>query len=110
MYYFDEKKRKREKVTKEGAKQFEADALCFYRPFSEKKMTVFDLLFELNKTLKAADYFFLLFTTLAVTLLGLVLPLVNNYIFQFVIPSGEKGDIPYVVILLLGVVIASSMF
>lgn len=110
LYYFDEKKRKRERVTKEVAKQFEADALCFYRPFSAKKMTVFDLLLELNKTLKAADYLFLLFTTLAVTLLGLVLPLVNNYIFQFVIPSGEKGDIPYVVILLLGVVIASSMF
>lgn len=37
LYYFDEKKRKRERVTKEVAKQFEADALCFYRPFSAKK-------------------------------------------------------------------------
>lgn len=110
LYYYDGKEGKQVRVKAANAGQFEAEAACFYRPLPEKSMTAGELLRYLMRTLSAADYLFLFLTTAMVTVLGLVLPEVNHYIFQFVIPSGEKGDIPYVVVLLLGVVVSTSFF
>lgn len=110
LYYYDTNLRKKVRITKKNAKQFKTEAFCFYQPLPEKSLTAWELLCYLIKSVSFSDYLFLIFSSLVVTLLGLILPLVNNYIFQFVIPSSQKSDIPYVFILLFGVVLSSSMF
>jgi len=110
LYYYDFILEKKIRVTKKNAKQFEQDAFCFYQPLPEESLTAWKLMCYLMKSISFADYLFLIVASLIVALLGLILPLVNNYIFQFVIPSGQKSDIPYVFILLFGVVLSSAMF
>lgn len=110
LYYYDTQKEKKIRVTAAVAEKFEMEAVCLYRPLPGESMSAKDLFFYLMRSLPAANYLFLCIATAMVVLLGLILPEVNQYIFQFVIPSGEKGDIPYVIVLLLGVVISTSLF
>lgn len=110
LYYFDKVTGKRIKVNARNAKEFADEAVCFYAPFPENGMTAMDFFLHIFKTLPFADYAVLILTVCIVTLLGLVLPEVNSYIFNFVIPSGQKGDIPFVFALLFGVVISTALF
>lgn len=110
LYYYDTAQNKKVRVTERISEKFETEAVCFYRPMPETKMTAKTLLLFLMKTLSVSDYLFLSVITLLVTLLGLILPYVNQYIFRFVIPSGQKQDIPFVFALLFGVVLSSALF
>ncbi len=110
LFYRDEKTGQRIRVTASEAERFEPDALSFCPPFPETAMTPMGLARFLMRALPASDYMFLVGSTILVALLGLVLPAVNEYVFQFVIPSGEKTDIPFVFTLLFGVVLSSALF
>ncbi len=60
------------------ASEYEKDALCFYKPFPQKKLRVRDLLNYMADTLAPADIAIMILTTLVVTGLGLLLPKLTN--------------------------------
>ncbi len=110
LFFRDEESGRRIRVRAAAAEKFEPEAVCFSPTFPETAMTPFGLARFLMKALPAADYVFLAGTSLLVALLGMIIPAVNEYVFQFVIPSGEKTDIPFVFTLLFGVVLSSALF
>lgn len=110
LFYVDPESSRKIRVTAAVAQQFETEAVCFCPPFHEDALTPMGLVRFLAGSLPVSDYIFLAGTSLAVALLGMVFPLVNQYVFQFVIPSGEKTDIPFVFSLLFGVVLSSALF
>ena len=59
-------------------KEYEKEALCFYKPFPQKKLRVRDLLTFMADTLCPADIAIMVITTLVVTGLGLLLPKLTN--------------------------------
>ncbi|MBV7272458.1 NHLP bacteriocin export ABC transporter permease/ATPase subunit [Clostridiaceae bacterium UIB06] len=108
--YTDPKTNKVVKVNKKTAKDINTDAFVFYRPFPAKKLSIVDLGIYMLKSINLSDIVLILGSSLLVSLLGLFLPYMNKQIYESVIPSGTKSDVFPVAALLMGAVIASTLF
>ncbi len=108
--FFDPELGKTVKVNQETAKKLEVDAYCFYRALPTQKMNLFDLFLFILRSLTAMDVFFVLGISLLVSLLGMFLPFMNKQIFDSVIPSGTKGDLLPVAVLMVGATVGASLF
>ena len=62
------------RINRKNSKELERDAVCFYRPLPQKKMSIRDLLLFMMKSLSLSDILILLGITLMVTLVGLLTP------------------------------------
>ncbi|MCK9526980.1 MAG: ATP-binding cassette domain-containing protein, partial [Limnochordia bacterium] len=71
---------------------------------------LFDLFLFILRSLTAMDVFFVLGISLLVSLLGMFLPFMNKQIFDSVIPSGTKGDLLPVAVLMVGATVGASLF
>lgn len=87
--FFDEVKGKRVKVNGKTEKLFETEAICFYKPLPLKKIGIPALMKYILQTLSISDFIFFGLATLAVTLIGMLAPKLNNIIFSDVIENGS---------------------
>jgi len=87
--YFDNKNGKWVKITKNNETLFDEEGICFYKPFPLKKLTVPVLLRYVLDCLSPADLSLVALATLAVSLVGLLIPKLNNMLFGTVVGSGE---------------------
>ncbi|NLY42846.1 MAG: NHLP bacteriocin export ABC transporter permease/ATPase subunit [Clostridiaceae bacterium] len=108
--YFDVHANKRIKVNKYNKETIKKEAYCFYKPLPTRKLNLYDLLKYIFKAMDKADVFYALFSSLLVSLMGLIYPLLNKQIFEYLIPSGTKEDIIPMFSLLLGVAISTVLF
>ena len=104
-YYIDPSQGKRIHISTKRAAGLAEEALCFYRPLPLKKLSIKDLIFFIIRTLNAADIIYIVLATLAVTLVSLILPYVNNILFSTVLESGDYSLLLAAVNLLLGATI-----
>jgi len=107
--FFDYKSGKRMKITSKTKHMIADEAICFYHPLPLKSLGIIDLLKFMLRTLSKGDYIVLIFSTLAVTGIGFLLPYVNKLIFDRVIPSHKLSLILPIAFLLLGINISSSL-
>ena len=87
--YFDYESGKRLKVTKRNASMIDKEGVCFYKPFPLKSLTLNDLFHYILETLSAADFIMVGAATLLVTLVGLIIPKVNQILFSYVVENGS---------------------
>ena len=74
-YFFrDPETGKKTRVTRENAKLFAREALCFYQPLPMKKLGVPDLLLYMKNSISHGDLILIVAATLAVTLVGMIEP------------------------------------
>lgn len=85
--YLDAKTGKRTRVTKKTAELFESDAICFYKPLPEKKLSIKDLLIYMADVLSTFDYIVVFVATMLSTVVGLCLPLFNKLLISNVVES-----------------------
>ena len=85
------------------------EAWCFYRPFPLRELGVKDILLYMVRCLDAVDYIYIVVATLAVTLLGMLVPRVSQIVFGPVIDSGQAGLVAPVACLLVGVIFAQLL-
>ncbi len=104
-YYIDPSQGKRIHISAKRAAGLAEEALCFYRPLPLKKLSIKELIFFIIRTLNAADIIYIVLATLAVTLVSLILPYVNNILFSTVLESGDYSLLLAAVNLLLGATI-----
>lgn len=107
--FYDPTLGKRVKVNAKNAARFGSEAICFYKPFPLRRLTVKDLLLYINSTLSAADYLMVAAATLSATLIGTLSAYVNNIIFGSVIASGKMSIFFAALVLLLGVTISTHL-
>ncbi|MDZ4132653.1 MAG: ABC transporter transmembrane domain-containing protein, partial [Dethiobacteria bacterium] len=98
------------KINKREAKNIEREAFSFNRPLPAKKLNLRDLGHYLLQSIDRIDILYVLVISLLISLLGLFMPFINKQIFDSVIPSGVKGNIIPVSLLLLGAAIGSALF
>lgn len=108
--YFDCKNGKRVTVTKSNKSLLSEEAICFYKPFPLKSLGLKDLFCYILETLAASDFVMVGAATLAVTLVGLVTPKVNQILFSDVVSSGSVQLLFAAVSMLIGAMIASLLF
>lgn len=107
--YFDKATGKRIRINKKNAEQFSGEAICFYKPFPLRSMSVKDLISYITHSLSWADYLFFGVATLAVTLIGMLSATVNSIIFGQVVYSTAATLLLAAAVLLLGVTISSTL-
>ena len=107
--YFDQASGKYIRVTRKNAEQFGKEAICFYKPFPLKAMTLKDLLVYILRVLSKWDYLFFAGATLAVSLIGMLTAYVNNLIFSRVIYSTSTGLLLSAAALLLSVIVSKTL-
>ncbi len=92
------------KLTEELAEQCEPRAFMIYRPFPQKSMTVKDFAKYCFDGLSKADLAVIFLLTIVSSLIGLLLPTLNQMLYDRFIPMGQSG-----LIVQIGCLIASFM-
>lgn len=87
--YFDLESGKYIKIKKSNEDLFEDEAIAFYKPFPLKSITIKDLIVYIAQVLSVSDYVAIALATLAVSLLGMLTPKINNILFSVVVTSGS---------------------
>ncbi len=107
--YMDYETGRRVKVTKKTALGIRDDAICFYKPFPLKELGIADLLLYTFRTLSPADLIMVALSTLAATLMGMLLPYANSQLFSRVLPSGNVSLIFPMAFFFAGVAVSQML-
>jgi NHLM bacteriocin system ABC transporter ATP-binding protein len=105
----DIKTRRVSRVSGKIAGQINPEAFVFYRPLPARRLSLSDLIVFMLRSVNGTDFVALLGSGLAVALLGLVLPYINQQIYASVIPAGAVAAIFPVGALLMGAAIAGTI-
>ncbi|MBQ8227695.1 MAG: NHLP bacteriocin export ABC transporter permease/ATPase subunit [Clostridia bacterium] len=85
--FFDAPSGKWIKLSKKNEDLFETEAICFYKPFPLKKLTLPLLMRYIIETLSVADIVLIVLATFAVSAIGLLIPKLNNILFGTVVAN-----------------------
>ncbi|MDR1840356.1 MAG: ATP-binding cassette domain-containing protein [Holophagales bacterium] len=107
--YFDYEGGKRAVLNTQTAKNIKTSAYCFYKPFSNRELSVLDLVKYMFASITRSDaYFYLAIMTLA-TLIGLMQPKLSLLLYSHIIPRGEAGMLWGLGALMLSIAIATQI-
>lgn len=88
-YSFLDGSGKRVRLTAANEGLFEPEAIAFYKPFPLRAIGIPDLLRYMLEALSTADFVLVGLAALALTLIGMLTPFLNNLIFSQVVDSGS---------------------
>lgn len=97
-------------LNEKRAKEFSHIAYCFYKPFDNKALTIGEFYKFLAGAFSAADVIWLLAISLVAGLVGMIMPAINKFVFNTVVPSGTSEEIFGISVLIAGTVIVSALF
>lgn len=85
--YVDEKTEEEIKITGKNVDLFEEDAIVFYRPFPMKALVLKDIVKYIYLAIPKTDIAMVVIAMAAVTGIGMFLPVINNFIFSYVVKT-----------------------
>lgn len=88
-YYFYDADGKRRSLNRKTEKLFEDEAICFYKPFPQKKMGISDLIKYAAGTLDTSDFVIFALISLLLTLVGMLTPRLNHIVFSDAMLNGN---------------------
>lgn len=107
--YFESSTGKWVKLTQKNETLFDEEGICFYKPFPLKKLTIPALLRYVLDCLSPADLSLVALATLAVSLVGLLMPKLNNLLFGTVVESGQLRLLIGIAVFLISAGISSLL-
>ena len=87
--YFDPETGRRKRIDRKNQHLFGEEAIVFYKPFPLKKLSLSALAGYIVRTLSASDYVMIALATLALSLMGMLSPMISQLLFARVLPSGS---------------------
>ena len=108
--YFDSAAGKWVRITAKNEDLFENEGICFYKPFPLKKLTVSSLMRYILDCLSPADLALVGLATLAVSLVGMLTPMLNNLLFSTVVESGRLRMLVGIAVFMVSVSISQMLF
>ena len=108
--YVDPHTGKREKVNAAAEKKLGEEALCFYRPLPMRELKMRDLFRYMASCLTARDLVGFALAALAITLVGLLMPKLNQILMGHVVEYGSMRLLAAVMSFLFFATIGSLMF
>lgn len=85
--YYDYEVGKKRKINRHNIHLFEENAIIFYKPFPLQKMRISSLAKYIIQTLSLSDFLMIALATLALSLVGMITPALNNLLFGRVLKS-----------------------
>lgn len=87
--FYDTSTGKRQSVNRKTAALIDSEAICFYKPLPLRKIGIPELLRYIVEVMSPVDFVSIGLATLAVTLVGLLVPKLNNIIYNNVITDSS---------------------
>ena len=78
------------KVNAKTAKLFDSEAICFYQPLPQKKLSISDLVIYMKDCISFSDFALIAAATLAVTVVGMLMPQFTRTLTGPVLSSGSS--------------------
>ena len=88
-HYVDVKTGQKIPINRKVAQELETEAICFYKPFPMRKLTIPVLMRYILESVPAADYVRSIAVVAFTTLVGMFAPRITYLLFEDVIPSGS---------------------
>ncbi len=107
--FFDAPSGKWIKLSKKNENLFESEAICFYKPFPLKKLTLPVLARYIIETLSVADIVLIAAATLAVTAVGMLVPKLNNILFGTVVENQSLKMLAGITVFMICVSVSSLL-
>lgn len=107
---YDPSTHERNKVNKEYADSMEIKAYALYRPFPNKKLSIWEMFKFGFEEADLKDWALFLFLMLLGTLIGILLPMINEQIYDKYIPMGSVNGIVEICIVLLACNVGNLSF
>ena len=107
--YTDPETGKHRKVSSRTAEQFSERALCFYRPLPMRSIGIPDLLLYLKRCITMSDILMVLAASLAVPMVGLLIPRITKALTGPVLRSGNTAALVGIAICILCISISSQL-
>ena len=107
--FLDSTTGKRVRVNNSNEDLFEKEAIAFYVPFPLKKLGIVDLLKYIVGVLSIVDYVMVALATLAITLVGMLIPKIQNMLLGDVLESKSIQALMATAIFLLCVSISTML-
>jgi NHLM bacteriocin system ABC transporter ATP-binding protein len=89
-FYLDPQTGKKIGIGKKNEDIFEDDVICFYRPMPNRKMKLPDFIRYLFGILRGGDAALLVISSLVIMIVGLVTPVITQFIYSRVVQSGNN--------------------
>ncbi len=89
-YIYDPVTGKRTVLTRERAMKISSEAYMIYRPFAEKRMGLKDIAAFAARGIRARDFFRMIILTLVCSVIGLLIPILNQRLYDVYIPLGTS--------------------
>ena len=97
------------RLNAETAALFDTEAICFYRPLPQKKLGIPDLLLYMKRCVNFSDIAMIAAATLAVTLVGLIMPRITRALTGPVLASGRANALIGIAICMVCVSLSSQL-
>ena len=107
--YRDPKTGEQKRLNARSAALFETEAVCFYRPLPQKKLGIPDLLLYMKRCASLSDVLLIAAATLAVTLVGLLMPRITRALTGPVLASGQGSALIGVAVCMVCVALSSQL-
>ncbi len=101
---------KYERVSSSNRNRFSEEAITFYKPFPQEKLTLKDLIVYIVRCLSATDIAFAVAVTAIVAFVGLLLPRINSIIFSSLVTTGNMAIFSGITVLLVATGISTVLF
>ncbi len=107
--YMDPKTGKYVKLNRKTEKLIDAEAICFYRPLPQKKLSIPDLLLYMKRCLSLSDIVMVIAAAVSVSLIGLLIPRLTAMLMGPVLKSGRHDALIGIAICMLCVAFSSQL-
>ncbi|MCR5651359.1 MAG: ATP-binding cassette domain-containing protein [Lachnospiraceae bacterium] len=101
---------KYEKVSESNKELFDQEAVTFYKPMPQKKMTLKDILVYMAQCLSTSDIAFIVVVTAVISFVGMLMPKINDIIFSYVVPAHSMSVFSGVTVFLVCTGISLLLF
>ena len=108
-YFLDPDTGAKTTVNKQTAAQFDADAICFYRPLPLRQLGIPDLILYLKDCLSTGDYIAIVALTLLPILFGLMLTNITRALTGFVADSKDLSLLLGTAVFMVSAIISSQL-
>ena len=108
-YYRDPDSGRRVQLNAKTAALLATDAVCFYRPLPLRKIGIPDLLIYLKQCISVNDIVLIVLATLAVSVVGLLIPQITAALTGPILNSGRAGALIGVSVCILCISLASQL-
>ena len=108
--FYDSAGGRRVFITAKTAELLEDEALCFYQPFPQKKLTAKDIIVYMFKSISVSDVGFMVLLVALGTLIGMIMPRLMYWLYSDeLVNSGSVNSLVAIAIFMICAQVSSTM-